>query len=371
VNTTCLYYLNIAAEKLIEKISSADVPHDIATYRDRLYGISSVMQHWLSLASSITHPQVTKAMDLNAELLLLHRTTSVRTDVIHGLPVEISVVAWADDGSAFGLGCTDGLVQVWQVSNIKRTAHMRDPHANPVRAVAFSPDHSLIASGSNDGTIYVWDIATETIKHTLSVHRQDISALAFSPDGLRIVSSAGFIAHVSDPSTGKTVSSVQDTQRISAVGFSADGKQIACGSDAGPIQICDAQTGSLVTRLDAPASVEALTFEGHKLVSRHQDNTTRTWDLEPLFSSEEPHTLTLVPEASASSLLTLGSDMRSLYARNITGDEQALIYRLRPGEQVTSTTERHGTKVVFGTLKGRIVLLDYNYVFPPFPSSKS
>jgi WD40 repeat protein len=61
-------------------------------------------------------------------------------------------------------------------------------HTDWVMAVAYSPDGTRIVSGSDDQTVRVWDAQTGTEVQQLTGHTGPVSAVAYSPDGTRIVS---------------------------------------------------------------------------------------------------------------------------------------------------------------------------------------
>jgi WD40 repeat protein len=61
-------------------------------------------------------------------------------------------------------------------------------HTNSVTSVAFSSDGLRIVSGSYDNTVRIWDAISGTIQHTLEGHTDWVTSVAFSSDGLRIVS---------------------------------------------------------------------------------------------------------------------------------------------------------------------------------------
>jgi hypothetical protein len=60
-------------------------------------------------------------------------------------------------------------------------------HTAPVRAIAFSPDGARILTGSLDDTARLWTAATGEAVATLAGHTGAVVAVAFSPDGTRVL----------------------------------------------------------------------------------------------------------------------------------------------------------------------------------------
>ena len=61
-------------------------------------------------------------------------------------------------------------------------------HSWDVSSVAYSPDGTKIVSGSGDKTIKIWDANTGQCLKTLEGHSDDVESVAYSPDGTKIIS---------------------------------------------------------------------------------------------------------------------------------------------------------------------------------------
>ena len=116
-----------------------------------------------------------------------------------------------------------------------------------VFSVAFSPDGVRIVSGSVDKTIRLWDARTgDTVAGPFKGHTDSVS---FSPDGMHIVSGSGdHTIRVWDAHTGDTVTRPfkGHTNSVRSVAFSLDGTSIVSGSIDQTIRIWDARTGNTV-----------------------------------------------------------------------------------------------------------------------------
>jgi WD40 repeat protein len=120
--------------------------------------------------------------------------------------------------------------------------------AEDLTGVAFSPDGKWLAAGDKDGTVKVWDWAARELRWTLEGHTASVNTVAFSPDGRRLVSGSGGDklnpvrpgeVKLWDPATGEELLSLREgRQRFEQVSFSTDGTRLF-GAGAGKVLVWD------------------------------------------------------------------------------------------------------------------------------------
>jgi streptogramin lyase len=156
-------------------------------------------------------------------------------------------------------------------------------HTDSVWAVAFSPDGTRILTGSGDNTARLWDAATGKLVATLVGHAARVFAVAFSPDGTRVLTGSwDGTARLWDTATGTAVATLAGhTDSVSAVAFSPDGTRVLTGSNDTTARLWDAATGKLVATLAGHLSaVFAVAFspDGTRVLTGSWDRTARLWD---------------------------------------------------------------------------------------------
>jgi len=78
-------------------------------------------------------------------------------------------------------------------------------HTSDVSSVAFSGDGKRIVSGSADGTVKFWDADRGTLTLTLRGHKGVVYSVAFSRDGNSLVSTAGPRVFLWEVATGRAL----------------------------------------------------------------------------------------------------------------------------------------------------------------------
>jgi WD40 repeat protein len=112
---------------------------------------------------------------------------------------------FSPDGTQVGAAGTDGVVSVWAADSGRVVYRTAAPHATPFFGFDWSPDGTYLAGGGADGTIYVFTAADGVLYDRLVGHEDGVTAVAWSPDGQTLASTASgaliaFVTH--DYATG-------------------------------------------------------------------------------------------------------------------------------------------------------------------------
>ncbi len=123
-----------------------------------------------------------------------------------------------------------------------------------VEAVAFSPDGQRVVSASKDGAVVVWDAATGHELCRYTGHADKVFAVAFSPDGKTVASGGEDKAlKIWDADAGKEVKSLTGhTDFLWCLAFSPDGKYLAAGGNDKHVRVYDLSNDSVKLRPERP-----------------------------------------------------------------------------------------------------------------------
>ena len=156
-------------------------------------------------------------------------------------------------------------------------------HMNQITSLAFSPNGVLLASASGDNTVIIWDVTTKSIVRELKGHSNWVFSVAFSPNGERVASgSDDKTVRIWDATTGQLQRELKGhSSGVYSVAFSPSGERVASGSDDNTVRIWDATTGQLQRELKGHSDcVNSVAFSrnGDRVASGSDDNTIRIWD---------------------------------------------------------------------------------------------
>jgi RNA polymerase sigma factor (sigma-70 family) len=124
-----------------------------------------------------------------------------------------------------------------------------------VVSAAFSPDGRILATGGGDLTVCLWETASRSLIATLRGHDRTVAAIVFSPDGRLLASADGEPMtpqwkanpsqkiHLWDIVTGKELLQLDGHgSNVTSLAFSPDGKRLVSGLANGTVLIWDMAT---------------------------------------------------------------------------------------------------------------------------------
>ncbi len=207
---------------------------------------------------------------------------------------EVLSVAYSLDGSQIVSGSSDNNVFLWDVASGSGLRRFTG-HSGRIYSVALSPDGTQVASASRDGTIRIWDVATGQEIHRLESPSVFVSgygnnALAFSPDGVLLATGSRDIdntVRLWDVATGEEVLGLTGHRgHIGSVAFSPDGMHIISGSNDETIRLWDVATGQEIDVFEHGENVSFMTVSNAgtfiasagSIFSFSSDRSIKLWD---------------------------------------------------------------------------------------------
>jgi WD40 repeat protein len=128
-----------------------------------------------------------------------------------------------------------------------RLGTLRLRHRQQITAVAYSPDGSLLASSGWDEVIHLWDANTgESVRELTDPRRDSNLAIAFSPDGTKLASTSGSgSVRLWEVKSGRKLLDIKGHKdRAFGLVFAPDGWSFASAGYDGMVRLWDATTGA-------------------------------------------------------------------------------------------------------------------------------
>jgi WD40 repeat protein len=182
-------------------------------------------------------------------------------------------------------------IDVWDAESLTLITTLRG-HSGQILALAWSPDGRWLASSAKDQTLLIWDTQSGQNRVLDRDGSADVEALAFSPDGTRLASgSADGRVVIHDLGNGRNIGQAGAAIRsrsmfgrhegaVRALAWHPAGEVLASASADDTIQLFGTQRGEPLHRLQGHnGDVLCLVFssDGSRLFSGSRDKTVRVW----------------------------------------------------------------------------------------------
>ncbi|MCE9582277.1 MAG: type II secretion system protein GspG [Planctomycetes bacterium] len=133
-------------------------------------------------------------------------------------------------------------------------------HHDQVTCVAFSPDGRQIATSSDDASVRIWDVESGTEQRAIKVHEGHVVCVAWTTDG-RFLMSGGDSGHMKVTDLrGREVREIDFHESIKSMAVCSDGSLVAFGLGGGSLRVVDAKTWTQTKDLGIGPSVESIAF---------------------------------------------------------------------------------------------------------------
>ena len=258
--------------------------------------------------------------------IILRHGGSVQT--VKFSPVNNSLIASASDNST---------IKLWNLQNDTETT-LRG-HSRKIHAVAFSPDGQRLVSGSDDWTCRLWDVEAgthiATLEHIIDRNRSPVTEVAFSPNG-ELLATAGVDVKLWEVSTQNEIETLQHNEWVVALAFSPNGELLATGDNQGRVKVWSIQERKVIAQLEGDTvRVDTLVFspDGRTLASAGYHGLIKLWAvpdwvlLGTLQNRGTAYTLDFSPD---------GTVLAS------TGHSAVTLWSVESGEEITTLTGHSG-----------------------------
>jgi WD40 repeat protein len=217
-----------------------------------------------------------------------------------GHQYAVASAVFSADGRYVLSGSGDATVKLWETASGKEIRTFKG-HYGPVLSVAISPDGMSALSGSDDESLMLFDLSRGRQLRIFKGHSGHVTSVAFSPDGRVVLSGSrngrnAFAINrklweddlvntlkLWDVASGREIRSfIGHSNNVSSVAFSPDGRSALSGSSDKTVKLWDVASGreirTFMGHSDAVTSV-AYSPDGRLALSGSADKSLKLWDV--------------------------------------------------------------------------------------------
>ncbi|EJD44393.1 WD40 repeat-like protein [Auricularia subglabra TFB-10046 SS5] len=198
---------------------------------------------------------------------------------------RVTCAAFSPNGTYIGSASAFGTIRLWNIAARAHVATFEAKDSGWRRTIRFSPN-GYIATGCEDFSVRIWDARTwEPLGALLTGHENDITSVAFSPDGRSLVSGGSLdeTVRILDLPSRRPERNHFNSDLITAVSYSPDGTRLACVTDDSFL-VWNVSTSAPAANpliLGGCARVTRVAFSpnGKYIGSASADGTVWVWDI--------------------------------------------------------------------------------------------
>ncbi len=279
----------------------------------------------------------------------------------------VMAVAFSNDDKQVLSGGADKVARLWDVDK-GTTAQVFPDVRSPISSVAIRKDGKQALLGCADGTLHIYDTAASPTETGFVIaHLSGVSALAYSPDGLRAATCGGDklvkvwkLLDIKDP----ILVLKGHSNPISSVAFSVDGRLLASGGGDMLVKVWDVQNGTELRSLRGHSDwVSSVAFgpDSHFILSASVDKTVKIWELSnedtspPVGHTRAIRTLAVSPDGK---LLASGSDDRTIKIWDTATGQDLYTLAEHNGEVTVLAFDPTGARLISGGNDGKLRIWD-------------